>query len=229
MPTFVEKPATLNAHQADRLAELAAASGARTMVAFNRRFMPPLLAAREQVLATGPLNQVVVRYYKRQPETLYYDGAAHFFSTDAIHAVDAIRWLGGETRSVKAVTACHNAKRFNAVHAILTFENGAHGVLMVNWAAGARMHTFELHTLGCSAYVDMDDRVVTLANGAAERHAVAAAEMTGSDDPRVIYGFEAENRYFIDCVKAKREPEPNMAEAARSHRLVEEILHAARQ
>ena len=227
LPIFIEKPAVLNSYQGFRLAEVEAKSGARTMVAFNRRLMPSLREGLNRARTGGDITHLAVRYYKHMPQAYYYNGAIDFLRSDGIHAVDALRWIGGEPVHVTSSVRAHHAEVFNTVNAIVTFGSGATGVLLLNFAAAQRVHTFELHSLNCSVFVDPDSVVKVLRAEPNEDITLVSAEIAGGEDRRANYGFEAENRHFIDCVKSGRKPECGIEEAAKSHALVEDILRSA--
>lgn len=224
LPTFMEKPAVVDSSHADKLAEAAAQSGTLTFVGFNRRFMPIMREARKRVEAGGPLTHCVSTYYKHRPDALYFDGAVDFFISDTIHAVDTLRWMGGEVANVAAATATQHGPRRNAVSAVVNFQSGATGVLQTNWAAATRVCTFEMHSLNCSAFINPDGTSTILHADADEPVLLDVNEVSGSSEQRITYGFEAENRCFVDCVKARRPPENDIADAARTHKLIDNIL-----
>lgn len=229
MSIFLEKPAVMTSYQAECLANAAAKSGALTMVGFNRRFMPILREAKKRVLAGGELAHCVATFYKHGPDASYYGGAVSYLRCDAVHSVDALRWMGGEVESVASVLGTYGAETFNAASAVVRFESGATGVLITNWSTATRVHTFEMHSLNCSAFVNPDEETVIYTSGAKptdppEKALLDAAEIAGGSERPVQFGFEGEDRHFIDCVKEKREPETNLADVLKTHRLVDEIM-----
>jgi len=221
---FIEKPPGITYEQARMMARECEANGVKGMCGFNRRYIPLLRECRRRVEARGAVIHAVATFYKHHLEgPAYYQGAADILTCDAIHAVDLLRWLGGEPRHVAATID----RRFNpfddAFNALIRFEEGASGVLLGNWSAGARRHTFEIHGPGISAFVDPDHQASIYADGRLEPEIIDSREIAGSDDFRVYYGFEAENRHFIDCIRGGTEPESSLADAARTMRLVQEI------
>ena len=62
------------------------------------------------VEARGPIIQCMSTFHKNTPNALYYDGVIDVLTCDAIHAVDALRWLGGG--DVKAVASDINSFLF---------------------------------------------------------------------------------------------------------------------
>ena len=108
----------------------------------------------------------------------------------------------------------------------MKFEGGATGFLLTNWVAGKRVHTFEMHAKGISAFIDANDETVIYADNKAEGLKMKAQEVAGSDENYKYYGFYNENRHFIDCIKEKRMPDTNFADAFKTMELVERIYRS---
>lgn len=219
---FIEKPPGVTAYQTAALAELADKQGVKAMCAFNRRHIPLLLWAREQVEARGPINQCVSTFYKHHTGGHYYDGAIDILTCDAVHAVDTLRWLaGGEVTDVTSSVKAIGAPFKNAFNAIVEFDTGATGVLLANWMTGGRVHTWELHAAGGSAFVDGDAEArVTTPDGVTAR---TTQEVAGSDSSHHYYGFYGESRHFIDCIKEDRAPTSHLGDAVKTMQLVDAI------
>jgi predicted dehydrogenase len=224
---FIEKPPAVTSFQAESLAQAAACKGVWTMVGFNRRYIPLMRQARQMVESRGPINHCVSVFYKAQPEALYYRGAIDYLHCDAIHAVDALRWMGGNVEEVASVTGHFGWSRENACQAVVKFASGATGVLMTNWATGGRAHIFEMHAQGISAFINPDAEARIYSAEFPQGKVISTSEAAGSQEWHVYYGFYGESRHFIDCLKAGKEPESNFAEAARSMRLVDDLYAAA--
>lgn len=154
---FIEKPPGVTLHQTKEMALAAEKNDCKTMVGFNRRFIPLLQKVKTIVEARGPIIQCMSTFHKNTPDAHYYDGVIDVLTCDAIHAVDALRWLGGG--EVKAVASDINnfySERENSFNALVKFTSGASGYLCTNWAVGGRIHTFEMHARGISAYINPD-------------------------------------------------------------------------
>jgi len=106
---FIEKPPGLTRSQTESLAWYAEKYGCRTMVGFNRRFIPLMRRVREIVEERGPINQCVSTFYKNilSQEPPYYSGAVDVLTSDVIHAVDTLRWMGGDEVS----NVCSSVRR----------------------------------------------------------------------------------------------------------------------
>jgi predicted dehydrogenase len=219
---FIEKPPGVTSFQTRSLARLAEKNGCKTMCAFNRRFIPLNRKVREIVEERGPIIQCTSTFYKNS-SAIYYKGAIDILTCDAIHAVDMLRWMGGEVKEVRSLVSQFNSEVPNSFNALVRFEGGGVGFLCTNWAVGKRVHTFEMHSYGISAFIDPDDRALIFADNNEEPTVITAVEAAGSSERHKSYGFYQENRHFIDCIKEDREPETCFADAARSMELVDRI------
>jgi predicted dehydrogenase len=223
---FIEKPPGITRSQTESLAWYAEKHGCRTMVGFNRRFIPLMRRVKEIVEERGPINQCVSVFYKNilSHEPPYYSGAVDVLTSDVIHAVDTLRWMGGG--DVESI--CSSIRRLyvpydNSFNAMVKFKNGALGFLMSNWAAGSRVHVFEMHSKGISAFVNPNDKALLYRDGSSEPQATSAFEAAGSTEFHVYYGFLSENMHFIRCVIEDREPETCFRDAVKTMELVEKI------
>lgn len=218
---FIEKPPGVTRHQTREMALAAEKHGCKTMVGFNRRFIPLMQQVKTIVEEKGPILQCMSTFHKNMPGALYYDGIIDVLTCDAIHAVDALRWLGGG--DVKAVASDINrfySERDNSFNAIVKFKSGASGYLCTNWAVGGRIHTFEMHARGISAYINPD------AGGCATLYTnegtteITPEEAAGSDAAHKAYGFYGESRHFVNCIQQDRQPLTCFADAIKTMELV---------
>ncbi len=139
---MVEKPLEVNLEAADRLIEVCRKAGVKLAVISQRRFEPNVQHLRKAIQAGyfGELlsADVFIKWYRSQE---YYDSApwrgtyrldgGGALMNQGIHYVDVLQWLVGPVKSVRAMTrtAAHNIEVEDLVLAMLTFENGAVGLL----------------------------------------------------------------------------------------------------
>ncbi len=221
---FIEKPPGVTLHQTKEMARAAEKNGCKTMVGFNRRFIPLLQRVKTIVEERGPIIQGMSTFHKNTPGALYYDGVIDVLTCDAIHAVDALRWIGGgEVKAVASDINSFYSERENSFNAIVKFTSGASGYLCTNWAVGTRIHIFEMHAREISAYINPD------AGGRAVLHSpegiteITPEEAAGSDATHRVYGFYGESRHFVDAILQDQQPDSCFADAVKTMELVSAI------
>jgi len=223
---FIEKPPGVTTFQARTLAAHARKNKCLTMVGFNRRFAPLHVLARKIVEKKAPVNQIKVSFHKFADDPYYYDGVIDIIHCDAIHAVDTLRWLGGEVAGLASTVSSLDRDFPVAFNAVLRFESGALGILSTNWRTGRRYLGVEIHSPGASAYVETEVKASIYTDNDTEGVHYEAFEVAKSDEFRFIGGYYGENRHFIDCVKAGRQPSSNFADAAKTMDLADRICAA---
>lgn len=221
---FIEKPPGVMAEQTRNMALTAEKNDCLTMVGFNRRFIPLMVEAKKIVEERGQILQCAATFYKHAIGAgPYYAGAIDILSCDAVHAVDTLRWMGGEVAAVASDIRKLHADYDNSFNALLKFEGGATGFLLTNWVVGKRVHTFEMHAKGISAFIDANDEAVIYSDNKPEGKILKTQEVAGSEENHKFYGFYGEDRHFIDCIKQKRMPDTNLADAFKTMELVGQI------
>ncbi len=224
---FLEKPPGVTAEQTRQMANCAEANGCISLVGFNRRYIPLMVQCRNRVRDRGgPVTQAVSSFYKWHAAGPYYNGAIDILSCDAVHAVDTLRFLGGDVSKVVGEVSSQGMSFDTRFNALVQYESGGAGVLLTNWRVGGRIHEFELHGEGISCYVNPNTTAEVYEDGAAEPEIITTQEAAGSDENRVYYGFEGENRAFIDAVKSGQQPEICLRDAVKTMELVDDIYHS---
>ena len=230
---FIEKPPAVTTLQAECMARLAVRNNLVTAVGFQRRYHPLVRACWERVLEKGPLHQVVASFYKNvQPQDIhpYYRGAIDVLRSDAIHALDALRYYCGLADVAAVSSVVRNLDSWYAVtfNALIYFENDAVGVLLANWRTGKRALKFEFHSCGASAFIDADgDGTVWSDNKPTPDFDDAYADVAGSAEFFIAQGFLAENRAFIDAVRAGKSPHNSIEDAVKTMQLADRIFESA--
>ncbi len=222
---FIEKPPAITSYQVRAFAQLADRSNCLTMTGFNRRFIPLLQQCREKVLERGNMIQAVSTFYKWHPGGAYYGGAVDILYCDAIHAVDTLRWMGGDVEEVVSDIK-FNGREFETSWLALTrHTSGCTGVLLTNWMVGGRVHQFEMHARGISAFCNPEESggAVLHIDGELNAEEIGTTEAADSDERHHYYGFFGENRHFIDCIKENVEPETCFADATKTMELADRI------
>jgi predicted dehydrogenase len=220
---FIEKPPAVTTFQVRAMARLAAEKGCITQVGFNRRHDPLLNLALEEARKRGRVSQVHATFFKAA-SAVYYNGAIDAIGCDAIHAVDALRYMaGGEVSHVAAMVGQNDSPVPNVWNALVGFDNGVTGVLQANWNVGGRIHCFEVHSAGYSAFVEHLTEVEEVFREDGQRRRRTAAEILGdaAADERKLYGFSQQAEHFVTCIREGRQPSAHFADAVRTMELVD--------
>lgn len=221
---FIEKPPGITTEQTRSMARLAEKNNCLTMVGFQRRFSPVIVEAKKKVEERGPLIQCAARFMKNTVGGgPYYGGAVDILTCDAIHAVDILRWMGGEVKKVVSSINNFYAEYKNSFNAFLEFENGSVGMLITNWVVGKRIFQVEMHSQGISAFAEPDDKAVIYKDNKEEGEIIFTQEIAGSKEMYKYAGFFAENRHFIDCLKEGKQPMTNFSASVKTMELVDRI------
>ncbi len=218
---FIEKPPGITLHQTKEMALAAEKHACKTMVGFNRRFIPLMQKVKSLVEENGPIIQCMSTFHKNSPNALYYDGVIDVLTCDAIHAVDALRWLGGgDVKSVASDINSFNSERENSFNALVRFTSGASGILSTNWSVGGRMHIFEMHARGISAYINPDAGGSAIIHTSEGKTEIRTEEAANSNETHISYGFYGESRHFVDCIQQDQQPLTCFADAVKTMELV---------
>lgn len=221
---FIEKPPGITLHQTKEMALASEKNGCKTIVGFNRRYIPLMQKVKAVVEENGPIIQCMSTFHKNAPNALYYDGVIDVLTCDAIHAVDTLRWLGGgEVQAVASDINSFGSERENSFNALVKFTSGASGYLCTNWAVGGRIHTFEMHAQGVSTYINPDaggSAKIYTSEGITE---ITTEEAADSDATHKTYGFYGESRHFVDCIQQDRQPLTSFTDAVKTMELVQDI------
>lgn len=149
LPVLIEKPVTSGLHEARELAHLVKAHGARVLVGHHRAYSP-LLAAAQQVIASGQLGRLVsvvgsAQFYK--PAQYFLDGPWRTqpgggpILINLIHEIGNLRALMGEIATVQALAS--SAVRHFAVEDTVAinfgFTSGALGTFVLSDTAATPM------------------------------------------------------------------------------------------
>lgn len=220
---FVEKPMGVNLHEARALAYLAEKHGNITQVGFQRRRSPMVMKLYEQCLKRGPIVHSICYFYKRNIAP-YVEARDHMMD-DGVHAIDTLRWMcGGEVVKVMSITKRVQVPDVNWIGAMLEFDNGSVGFLVNSWSSGRRIFKVEMHAPGICVEAEHEGKGVLYADGDTKGVVYDAKEVAGSDKIWMYGGFQPKHREFIDCIKAKRQPQSNFSDAVKTMEVAEKIL-----
>jgi predicted dehydrogenase len=239
---FMEKPPGITLYQTESLCRKATEAGRILQVGFNRRHIPLVRHVMDLVKQRTEINQVEGCFFK-YGSAAFDRGSLTAFVSDTIHAIDLMRWMAGGTPEAAALVVTQNDEVVvNAWNGVCRFDNGVVGTIRANYRTGGRVHKFEVHGTGVSAYIDLGfgaascsarilahegEAQYSLAVSGADKGGVLeldGTEVAGSTAFYRYYGFYQEDRHFVDCVRAQVRPETDIADAVASMRLAEMFL-----
>ena len=247
---LVEKPLEVTLDRIDRMAAAAEDAGVILACVFQQRYARGIQAAKAAVDA-GRLGQLVMAdaYVKWHRPQSYYDSSWHggweddgggALMNQAIHTIDLLQWLAPPVANVIARTAIlahDNMETEDTAAAVLTYANGAMGVIQGAtscWPGdGARL---ELH--GTRGTIILEEgQIITwkLQDAASDEEArmlnLETGTGSGAADPKAI-GTELHRRQvadMVDAIRNGRPPAVDAAEARKSVEIIRAIYHAAAQ
>lgn len=237
---LVEKPIDITLPRIDAIIQAVEKAGVVLACVFPLRFAQGVHKAKAALdagrLGRLTLADVFVKWYR--PQSYYNSNWRGTWATDgggalmnqAIHNIDLVQWLAGPVDSVLACTAtlAHAMQTEDTASAVLTFKNGALGVIQgaTSCWPGDRARV-ELH--GDRGTIVLEEgRIVVwkLADAApGEEETMLALEQSqgsGAADPTAI-GYEMHRRQIVDLVEAVRTQRPPAIQGAEARRSVEII------
>ncbi|MBM4435634.1 MAG: Gfo/Idh/MocA family oxidoreductase [Actinobacteria bacterium] len=206
-PTFLEKPPGLYSTDTAALARAVEATGTPTQVGFNRRFYTSILAGRAALLETGPIRSVTV-HADEDIERIWTNARftdevrRRWAYANGIHALDLLRFFGGDVRRVESHFARVRNPMPDAFTAWLEFESGAHGRAHMDHFAPGGGHRYQVRTAEA-----MLTSYEGFARAVLERRGHESVEfrLTG-DDQHLKPGFPGQARAFLELVRTGGQP-----------------------
>ena len=146
-PVQLQKPMARTLAEARHILQVAEAGGIPLGVVSQHRFDASSLFLH-RAIAAGRLGRILQAdcyvkwyrppaYYARPGKGAWAVEGGGALINQAIHQVDLVRWLMGPVRSVQAawhIGAVHAMESEDIVNALLSFENGASGVIQASTA-----------------------------------------------------------------------------------------------
>ncbi len=241
---FIEKPPSVTLNGIKLLAHYAELNDCTTMVGFQRRHVPSVAALKARVEERGPIHAVTVANLKSTRNFSQHTGGVgllDIFTSDGMHSVDHLRWLGGGD----IVGLASNVRTIytpgpvaNHVMAQVEFASGIVGQLhysivsggaaIVPGATAAGFFRTEIFGKNATATVDAD-RQSTYVEDSGDLEVYDSkvfSEDVGSN-PEHYLGFWHQHRYFIDCLKNGEQPNAHFGDAVKTWEFIQQIYEAA--
>ncbi|SES89955.1 virulence factor [Oceanobacillus limi] len=212
IPTYIDKPISLNYLETERIVNRAKESGTLAMVGFNRRFIPRVNELKHHGKATLILMQ--------KNRFAMPDKIRRFVVEDFIHVVDTLRFL--MDTEVKEVKVEHHRDGDILHHVIIQLiGESCTAIGIMNRNGGVTEEIIEYNTA--------QDKFVV--NNLVETTHYHGKEISitkfGDWDPTLYKrGFYQIIDHFIDCVKNNQTPNPSIEDSRITHEICERIVQA---
>ena len=245
-PCAIEKPAGISSHQAESLARISAETGKTCAVLMNRRHIPVVQQVIKRMKEVTELTQVDGVFIKNSDLSHEWEYASAF-NCDIVHAIDLVRYMAGSEmeKCATVIGRFSGSPVDNAWSSVMRFKSGITGTLKSNYQTGGRVHTFEMHGPGASAFINLgfggqECEATILYHKGESMYSQAAAgiggqnieqldgkALAGSDKYYVYYGYMQEDRDFIESLQTGKLPLCTAADAVGTMRMVEQMLAGA--
>lgn len=230
IPVMMEKPVGKDPEEGRRVQQAAERAGVPNMVAFNRRFNPFLVRAKQLAKERGGVSHYVgewMRHDVRAPRSMM---------GSALHMIDALRFLAGDVAEFSGVGSAtrYFDEAMVAASFHLTFESGAAGTFSHNVRAGRAYERYRIHAENWTATVSnpppgtFDGRMF-LEVEAGDRLVERVTLESLTREQRCAHytqGFWQETEHFVECLEKGELPSPDVADAVKSQQLAQDMLRA---
>jgi UDP-N-acetyl-2-amino-2-deoxyglucuronate dehydrogenase len=244
-PIQVQKPIATTLETAREMVDVARAAGVLLGVVSQHRF-DDSSRFLHAAIRDGRLGRLIqcdayVKWY-RSPE--YYarpvkgswagEGGGALIN-QGIHQVDILRWMVGPVRELYAVWqlgALHRIESEDVVNALLTFENGATGVIQASTACSpGYTERLEIHGTKGTAIIS-GDKLTTwdVSDDGGEAPPLARDVASGASDPMAISlePFERQFLDFADAIRTGRQPLVSGQEGCQALEIVDAVYRSCR-
>lgn len=222
----IEKPVGIERAQTAQIREAVAKAGVKTVTSFVLRWHPQFVTVR-QLIDDGGLGDLIygeADYWhparRAQPGSPYLRKAVvgSAFLSGGCHAVDMLRWLGGEVVEVSAFAAPPKrvtAFEFNPVVVTsLKFENGAVGKLSA-LLDGDMPYRFNCRLFGTNGSIQNNEVYSSQKYPGANDYWTLPTITPNSGDVS-HHPFQAEVEHFMACIENDVESHASIFDSYRS-------------
>jgi len=232
IPMIMEKPPGKTPEVTMRLADIAAKRHVPVRVAFNRRYAPLVRRMKTLLADSGE------RIQSLQYEMLRIDRPDSDFSTTAIHALDAVRFItGADFKAIRFEYAAYPELGENVAdtHMQCIMGNGTIVNLSICPVTGMNSEKAVVNLHGDTLILDFLGNAVNLTGRLIHlRKGDVILSINGGDTPDGSARFEREgfyweNKSFFDDIIAGKKPEGDLASAVQSVAAAECMRNRARK
>ncbi len=212
IPTYIDKPISLDFNETNRIVQLARDYSTKAMVGFNRRFIPSV----KELKTHGKPDLVLIQ----KNRFALPDEARRFIVEDFVHVVDTLRFLmDTEVKDVKVQSLQNGGKLEHLIVQLIGDDCTAMG--MMNRNGGVTEEIIE-YTVDNHKYV-----VNNLTETTHYHDKEISFSKPGDWEPTLAKrGFYQITDHFIECVKKNKVPSPSIEDSLRTHEICERIVEA---
>ncbi|MCI0493725.1 Gfo/Idh/MocA family oxidoreductase [candidate division KSB1 bacterium] len=244
---IMEKPIEITLDRADQIIHACQQANVKLSVIFQHRFDEAAQklkkAVRQEQLGRLILGDAYVKWHRTQEYyekggwrgTLKGDGGGALIN-QSIHTIDLLQWIMGPVKTVygKVGTFSHKIEGEDLGLALLTFENGAMGVIEGSTSTYPGFsERLEIHGENGTVILEGGEVKTWEIQGKKEQsEKFTLKEKTGgASDPMAISieGHLAQYRDFIDAIENDREPLVNGIEGRKALEIVRAIYQSSNE
>lgn len=221
MDVFTEKPATESAAETCKLANLADAKKKIAMVAFNRRYAPLSIQAKE----LWGKRAVTLANIQKSRERPGFKGLSLHVSEELVHVIDILRFFGGEAKALSTQYRLDHDGMVVEVVSVLEFEKGGLAIITASLQTGHWYEHYELNgdaaTLNLNVFSDLHFTEKECTRSWKEPYdSTWTTNLFGR-------GFVGQIEHFLKCTESRQQPQTNLWDSVKTQLLVEEIIAKA--
>ena len=224
-PLLLEKPPGISQAELARLIEAADKGRAQAQVGFNRRYMPVMRRAREildDAFATTPVGRI-------DYEMLRFDRWDRDFSTTAVHAIDAVRFLAGSafrTARLDYQLLARDGREAAAISLELEGVSGTRVRVGIQPVAGRNSESVKIHAVGQSLAIRIPFPGKAMRDGTVGHWRGDELVTSFSDagcDALEKMGIVDETKAFLTAVRSGTKPSPGLQDCHQQVGLMEAL------
>ena len=235
--TMCEKPLSLEIDEAEQMVAKAAEKGVHLAIDYNRRFAPAYRKAREWVDAgdLGELSYIMMKLSQGGPASTP-KGEYYLLYELQTHAIDLLRYFGGEIKAVCAQMAkprLAQAKEgepsvYTSMAVGLKYETEAVATLLASWDSDFVSPIEHFEMCGSKGEIVVDN-IMSEARYHPRNHDEVRRWRASIFRPEQLAfdgSFGMRVAAFVDDLVAGREPVPAAKDAIQAMRVVEAIVQS---
>lgn len=218
---FMEKPATSSSADTQQLALLADQKKRVLMIAFNRRYAPLSIKAKEQWGG----RQVALANMQKSRTKPGFKGLSNHVNDELVHVIDMLRFLCSEAKALHTWSRLDADGMLMEVVSSLELENGGLATITASLQAGRWFEHYELNgektSLNLNCFYDLEI--------ATEQGMQTWKEPYDSSWASNLYGrgFVNQIEHFFHCVETHQTPQTDAWDSVKTQMLVEDIIAKA--